>query len=405
MDARPAYDRDPFLRTLEAQIVNIGQEGGRPFAVLDDTLFYPEGGGQPADRGTLAGIPVMDVQKWKGEIRHHLAAPAQPGPATLKLDWDRRFDHMQQHTGQHLLTAVAQERFSWATTAFHLGAETCDIELDAQPPPPDRIRDLEDAVAAEIRAARGIRPRWVSEEDYAGLPVRSRGLPEGHAGPIRLVEIEGLDLNTCGGTHLRTTAEIEVLKLLGTEPIRGGSRLFFAAGTRARRRMEAHEARNAALRTLLGAPDAELVQTAEAKLDQLRTLERKSRGLEEDLAAALAEGVALQPGSFAERHFEGRDAAFLQRCARAALAIAPSKLVFLTSGATGQAFFLLAAGEASSADASVLGREVAALLQARGGGSGRSFQGKAESLQGREAALAFLRAKCVTDQAAASRDS
>ncbi len=391
MDARPAYDRDPLLRALEARIVRTGEDSIGAFAVLDDTLFYPEGGGQPADRGTLAGLPIRDVQKRDGEIRHYLAAPPAGGTARLELDWIRRFDHMQQHTGQHLLTAVAQERFGWETTAFHLGEETCDIELAVPPLSAPQRLELEGLVAAEIRVARPIRPRWVAPEEYHALPVRSRGLPEGHSGSIRLVEIEGLDLNTCGGTHLQHTGEIEVLKLLGTEPIRGGCRLFFAAGQRARQRLEAHEGRNAALRILLGAPDGELVPALEAKLDQLRGLERKSRGLEEDLAAALAESVANQTGAFAERHFEGRDAAFLQRCARGALALAPAKLLFFTATTAGQSFFLLAAGEASSVDLGALGREAAVLLRARGGGSGRLFQGKAEGLSGREATVALLR--------------
>jgi Ser-tRNA(Ala) deacylase AlaX len=394
MDARPAYDSDPRLRSMEARVVRTGDESGRPFAVLNDTLFYPEGGGQPADRGSLAGLPVLDVQKREGEIRHYLATPAGLGPVLLELDWDRRFDHMQQHTGQHLLTAVAQEHFGWETTAFHLGEETCDIELAVQPLSSRQRSDLEAAVAAEIRAARPLQPRWVSPEEYVGLAVRSRGLPDGHSGPIRLVEIMGLDLNTCGGTHLASTGEIELLKLLGSEPIRGGCRLFFLAGGRARRRLEAHETRSASLRTLLGAPDEELVPALEAKLEQLRALDRRSRGLEEDLAAALAEGIANQAGSFVERHFEGRDAGFLQRCARQALALAPAKALFFTSTTGGQSFFLLAAGEGSTVDAAVLGREVAALLMARGGGSGRLFQGKAEGLAGRAAAVALIQIAC-----------
>jgi len=387
----PAYERNPTATTLETRILRVGEEGGRPFAVLEDTVFYPEGGGQPSDRGTLNGVAVLEVQKRDGEIRHYLAASLPEGPASLALDWARRFDHMQQHTGQHLLTAVAQDRFQWATTAFHLGASVCDIELSAASISLREMEQLEEKVAEEIRSHREITARRVSPEGYAREAVRSRGLPEGHTGDIRLVQIAGVDLNTCGGTHLRHTGEIEVLKLLGTEPIRGGTRLFYVAGGRARARLGTHEARNAALRTLLGAPDEDLVPVLQTKLDQLQAAERRARKLEEELAELQASALAQGPETLVEAHFEGRDMGFLQKLARQALAVAPAKAVFLTAETGGQGLFLLSAGEACTLDVPALGRAVAALLGAKGGGSGKSFQGKAPDLAARAEALARLR--------------
>jgi len=390
MPTRPAYERDPFLVSLDTRILHCGEEGGRPYGVLEDTLFYPEGGGQPCDRGTLNGVAVLDVQKRDGEIRHILGSALPEGPASLALDWARRFDHMQQHTGQHLLTALAQDQFQWETTAFHLGASVCDIELSA---PSLSLRDmelLEEAVAAEIRACREVSARWVSASNYGKEAVRSRGLPEGHVGDIRLVQIEGLDLNTCGGTHLRHTGEIEALKLLGTEGIRGGTRLFYVAGRRARQRLDAHETRNAALRALLGAPDEELVAALQIKLDQLLALERRGRKLEEELAGFQAAALAARPDPLVEAHLEGRDMAFLQKLARQILEAAPAKALFLTSEVGGQGLFLLSAGEASSLDVPALGRAVAEVLGAKGGGAGRSFQGKAPGLAGRAQALELL---------------
>src|SRR5664279_1108977 len=150
MDARvpPAYEREPYRTALETSILEAGDDGGRPYAVLDDTIFYPEGGGQPGDHGLLNGIDVIDVQKTGGKLLHYLASPVAPGPARIQLDWVRRFDHMQQHTGQHLLSAVAQDRFSWQTTAFHLGPEVCDIELDARSLSVADREAREEAVAA-----------------------------------------------------------------------------------------------------------------------------------------------------------------------------------------------------------------------------------------------------------------
>jgi alanyl-tRNA synthetase len=387
----PAYEGDPYAVSLEAHILRSGEEKGRAFVILEDTIFYPEGGGQPCDLGTVNGVPVLDVQKRDGTIRHYLDAVVPEGPATLVLDWPRRFDHMQQHTGQHLLTAVAQDRFGWGTTAFHLGGTTCDIEVDAASITVGDMERLEEAVAVEIRSRREVTARWVNPEDYTHEDVRSRGLPEGHQGDIRLVQIEGVDLNTCGGTHLRHTGEIEVLKLLGTEGIRGGTRLFYVAGGRARRRLGAHEQRNGVLRTLLGAPDEELVSALQIKLDQLLALERRSRRSEESLAEYMSAALAARPGTLAEAHLEGRDMAFLQKLARGILAADPAKAVFLTTDQGGQGLFLLSAGEASGLDVPAVGKAVASMLGAKGGGSGRNFQGKAESLVNLAGAAALIR--------------
>ncbi len=390
MHTLPAYEREPYRTEIDALVVRVGEDKGRSYAVLSDTVLFPEGGGQPADRGFLERVEVLDVQKMDGEVRHYLASPVQPGPVKVRLDWSRRFDHMQQHTGQHVLTAVAQERFGWETTAFHLGEERCDIELATPNLTPKDLVLLEEAVAEMIRAARPVTPRRVNLEAYQTMKVRSRGLPEGHSGDVRLVEIEGLDLNTCGGTHLRNTAELECLKLLGSEPIRGGTRLFFIAGVRARRRMESHEKRNAALRALLGAPDETIVTVVEAKLDQIRAAEKRVRLLEDELAASLMEALTARPGALVEQHFEGKDAGFLQKAARQLVVSAPDKAVFLTSSSDSLHFFVLAAGEGSSLDTAILGKEIAGLLEAKGGGAKGFFQGKAGSLMRRSEALERL---------------
>jgi Ser-tRNA(Ala) deacylase AlaX len=385
----PAYEREPYRTELEARVLGTGEEAGRPYAILDDTILFPEGGGQPADHGSLNDVAVVDVQKRGGEIRHYVASPFAPGPARLRLDWDRRFDHMQQHTGQHLLSAVAQDRFGWTTTAFHLGPDVCDVELDARALTHADLLALGDAIAAEIRAARTVRPRRVTAAEFAALPVRTRGLPEGHEGDVRLVEIEGVDLNTCGGTHLSNTAEIEVVALLSAESLRGGTRLFFVAGRRARRRLARHEERNAALRTLLGAPDSGLADAAKAKLDQLADAQRALRHAGEELAAAAADAALASPARAAHAHFDGRDMAFVQTVARRFSAKAGPRAALFTATRDGEHVFALGAGEGFG-DAQALGREIASLLGGKGGGAGRVFQGKAPGLSAVDRAIARL---------------
>ncbi len=391
MTSSPCFEREPYRTTLDADVVSAGEEGGRPFVVLSDTILYPEGGGQPADRGTLNGVPVLDVQMRQGEIRHALAAPVPPGPAALRLDWRRRFDHMQQHTGQHLLTAVAQDRFGWETTAFHLGGKLCDVELSTPKLVPKDLAALEEAVAAEIRAARPVRFRRVLREEFAALNVRTRGLPEGHEGAIRLVEIEGVDLNTCGGTHVAFTSEIEVVKLLGTEALRGGLRLFFICGGRVRARLGAHEERIAALRQALGAPEEGIVAAALEKLEKLRQAERELRGRDEQEARERAVAYSGKEPPVVGAAFAGKSAAFLHSLSKEFLKAAPAKAGLFAATDGSEAFFVLAAGDALTLDVQAAGREVAALLGGKGGGSGRLFQGKAASIAGFDAALARLR--------------
>ncbi len=379
----PVYEREPYLTSLEVQIVTTGEEAGSggPFAVLDDTILYPEGGGQPADHGLLGAVAVTDVQRVDGEVRHYLAAAVAPGSAVLELDWRRRFDHMQQHTAQHLITAVAQRLHGWKTTSFHLQPEVCDVELDAGAAEPAELEKLENAVAAEIRANRPVNTSRVTLEEYERLEVRSRGLPAGHRGDIRLVEIQGVDLNTCGGTHLRSTAEIEVVKLLGAEPARGGIRLRWIAGARVRRRLERDERTLAELRKLFGAADDELVTVAGLKLDQLQQTSRNVKWLTGQLAESAAEALAGRDQALTAEHFDGVDAGFLRQVAQRFSAADHAGMALLTATGDKGSFFVVAAGTECDLDVQEAGRRIATVLDARGGGSGRVFQGKTESLE------------------------
>ncbi len=391
MRGMPAYEREPYLTELDTVVVEVGEMAGQPWAVLEDTVLYPEGGGQPADHGRLGEAHVVDVRTHEGAVRHLLERPVAPGPTRVSVDWARRFDHMQQHTGQHLLTAIALGRFGWRTTAFHLGPALSDVELDVPTLSRDQLDALEDAVAAEIRAARPVRARRVSPEEAALLPVRSRLLPEGFSGDLRLIEIEGLDLNTCGGTHVRCTAEIEGLKLVATEAMRGGTRVFFVAGGRLRRRLGTHEARNAALRAVLDTGDDELVAIVRLKLEQLQGSQRRVRQLEEEAAETRASALATVPERVVEAHFDGVDGAFLQKLARAVVAAAPAKVVLLTASRGETHLLVRAAGGRGPREVPARGKQVLGVFDGKGGGSGRLVQGKVGSFARREEAIHLLR--------------
>jgi alanyl-tRNA synthetase len=379
--AHPAYQRDAYLKELDTEVVEVGREEGREFAVTEDSVFYPEGGGQPTDRGTMGDVEVVDVRRADDKVKHYLSASLQIGPVHQSLDWDRRFDHMQQHTAQHMITAIGLERFGWPTTAFHLGPSLSDIELDVSVVPTKHLVRLEDAVNEEIRAARPVCIRYAARDRMVELGVRSRLLPQDFtADELRLVDIDGLDINTCGGTHVRSTAEIGAVALVATEPMRGGTRVLFVAGDRVRRRLSEHEERNARLRSILDTADDDMPEIVQLRLDKEKKLARDRRRIAEELVELLAASLAREPGAVVSRHWDDRDMEFLQRLGRRFVEEGSDKVALLTAGSGGSGFFVVAAGENAGINLSTVGPEVADLLVGRGGGTQGVFQGKASGL-------------------------
>jgi len=369
------FQRDSYRRQASARVVRWEPAtNGRLRVELADTIFYPEGGGQPADRGRIGAAAVVEVRKLEGRIVHTVEGEAPAGEVELRLDWERRYDHMQQHTAQHLLTSLAAERLGWTTTGFGIGPGLSHIDLDIKRPPDGKLRELEALVAAEIRAARPVRVLWVDRQEMERLPVRSRRLPAELDGPIRLVEIEGVDLNTCGGTHVANTAELETFCIVGTEPMHGGTRLHWVAGGRVRHRMAGREGLLKELRRITGASDEDLAAAVGLKLGQLRQAQAEARRLREQEALRIAEEMSEARGTVVARGFEHGEvlAAVAPR-----LAGRPGEKVFLL--VAGDGTFALALAEELPADAGELGPVVAAILHGKGGGRDRLYRGKATS--------------------------
>lgn len=383
-----ACQSDAYRRRFNTECVAcLPAADGAWLVTLADTILYPEGGGQPADTGTISGVPVLHVGKdATGAVVHRAAAPVPLGPVEVVVDWPRRFDHMQQHTAQHLITALAQDRFGWPTTAFHLSAGRSDVELDVGAPGEAQLADLEDAVNAEIRARRDVRSRLVDPGDLDRLGVRTRGLPDGFDGAVRLVEIEGIDLNTCGGTHVASTAELQAVALVGTERLRGGTRLFFLAGERVRRALADAQARERALTRLLSVGPEEQAAAAERLLAEAKDGSKAVRALLGEVAEAAGLALATTRGAVAAWHRADGDLALLGAVARAALEQRPDLLLLLTAGER-EGVFLLAGPDARVAAAAPA---VAEAMEGRGGGKGGRYQGKASRVDRRAAALALI---------------
>lgn len=362
-------------------------EGGF-WVVLEESPFYPEGGGQPADCGWIGALPVLGLRKvGTGQVEHRLEAEVSGG-VEARVDWRRRFDFMQQHTAQHLITALAADRFGWPTTAFHLSAEGADIELACEPPDERQLAELEELVNQKVRQALSVTIRVHRADELAGLPVRTRGLPEGFGPdtPVRLVEIEGVDLNTCGGTHVANTAELQSVKLLGTERLSRATRLPYVAGGRVTALLQESLAREWALTRLLSCGSVGHVQAVERMQAEAKQLDKERRLLQTELASLLGQSLAegAQP-AFLYRPDAGME--YLRQVANVARAANPNLVALLAAG-SGPGVFLLVGPDQKLKQ---VGPRIAQALGGRGGGSGGLFQGKADKLDNLEEALALLR--------------
>ncbi len=220
------YYTDPYLTQFDAYVVALSPDGRRVY--LDRTAFYPTSGGQPHDGGWLGGREVIDVIEEDGRIAHLTALPVEIGPLTGKVHWPRRYDHMQQHTGQHLLSAVLMDLFGFPTMSFHMGDEVSTIELGAKELTDAQIDEAESQANDDARRAPPVHIAFEEADSVEGLRK-----PSQRSGTLRIIEIAGIDKSACGGTHVRSLAETLPLQIRKLEKVRGNVRLEFVCGRRA----------------------------------------------------------------------------------------------------------------------------------------------------------------------------
>ncbi|WP_010649910.1 alanyl-tRNA editing protein [Oceanobacillus massiliensis] len=204
--------------------------------ILEETAFYPSGGGQPCDLGSIDGITVLDVYMDGNEVVHRLEHLPETSNVTCILDWTRRFDHMQQHSGQHLLSAICLELFQTKTVSFHMGIEHVTIDVDQPNLTNEQLIMIEEEVNRQIYQNRNIHPYFVTNEQLLSLPLVK---PPKVTENVRIVEIEGIEYNACGGTHVAKTGEIGIIKILKGERLKDTTRIHFKCGLRALQEFQA----------------------------------------------------------------------------------------------------------------------------------------------------------------------
>ncbi len=224
------YYNDSFLREWTTTIVERKEQDEQYFVRLAETAFYPHGGGQPCDTGFINDIAVLDVVKEEEVIWHQVERLPIEDQADCQLNWERRFDHMQHHTGQHLLSATALQLFDAPTLSFHLGQDMVTIDIDRSSFSDAEMTTLEQAVNQRIYNNLAIKSYFVNAEQLAQLPIVKMPKVTEH---IRIVEIEGVEYNACGGTHVAQTGQIGIIKLFKAEKQKGSIRLYFKCGARA----------------------------------------------------------------------------------------------------------------------------------------------------------------------------
>ena len=286
METVKLYYENAFLQDFTAVVESCGAVKGGFAVALDRTAFYPEGGGQPADHGTLGDARVLDVHEKDGVVTH-LCDRELPVGAEVSghIDWARRFDHMQQHSGEHIVSGMLCSAFHCDNVGFHLGADTVTIDYNADIPW-EQVQDIERRANRYIWENHPVHIWYPSPEELAVLPYRSKKALEG---PVRLTEFPGADLCACCGTHVAHTGEIGLIKLFSTTHFRGGSRIEMACGGRALAVLNALCAQNRDISVRLSAKP---VQTAAAvaRLASERTeAQQRAAALEDRLFALLAQ--------------------------------------------------------------------------------------------------------------------
>lgn len=369
------YYRDSYLKEFTARVIRSTRSGEDTEVVMDRTAFYPEGGGQPADFGRLAGADVTGVLEKDGEVVHLVRGPVPEGEVSASVNWERRFDHMQQHTGQHILSQAFEQRFGAKTVSFHMGSDVSTIDLATPGLSPEQVRSVEDLSNQVVFEDRPVVVHLLDPSDLPKFELRKGTDREGE---IRVVEVEGFDSIPCGGTHCRSTGEVGLIKVTRWARRSGDVRVEFLCGWRALRDYQGKNEAVVALATSLAVGDQDLREAVERQGRDAMELRRQNEQLRNQLLDVQAEelaagaetigGTAVVAALLPERSAEE-----LKRLA-ARLIADPGRIALLVAP-TDKASVVFARSDDLSLDAGALLRQASAPFGGRGGGRPNLAQG------------------------------
>jgi len=401
--AERLYYADSFLKSFPAAVADVHElsrtQGESVWQIaLDRTTFYPTSGGQPFDTGVLRAvsssgasidIPVESVEEDdQGQVWHFVRKPLALGAKVEGLiDWQRRFDHMQQHTGQHLLSAVFLRELNAPTVSFDLGDSVSTIDLAGGPFAHHSIERVERLCNEIIAENRSVSMRSVARAEAESLLAAGqlRKLPE-RSGEIRLIEIDGIDRNACGGTHLHSTGQIGALLLRGAEKVSRGVRVEFVCGLRAVRTARADAAILGQITAALSAPAPDIPAAVERLRAESKAAAKDRQRLREELADYHASRLAVEVPienrlRIVDRAWKDRDPEYIKILASRLTKAAPSTIVLFATEVADTAFVILARSLDFNFDCGSILKDALSQIGLRGGGSSDFAQGEVPSQQ------------------------
>ncbi|UOQ91964.1 DHHA1 domain-containing protein [Halobacillus shinanisalinarum] len=374
--ARKLFYEDPYKMEFESKVIKIDQDERGFYVVLEETAFYPTGGGQPHDKGTLNGFEVIDVEEVKGEVRHYTREklPAETENVQGSIDHERRIDHMQQHSGQHIISAIFDDQFGIPTTSFHLGTDTVTIDLDTEHLSSDLLDKVERQVNEVIRDNYPVKSKWMSAEEAAEYPLRK---PLSVKEDVRLIIIPEIDYNGCGGTHPHSTCEVMAVKFLGWTKNKKQVRLEFVCGYRVLYKLKQKHQILTEMKRLIPRPEQKLVEEVDELIKSSKEKDKKIDELEEQLLQHEARDIISesQGDRVIQCVFKGRPIKTLQSLGKAIIEEASDAYLILISEQENQLQFVLAHGADIDRNMNDIAKQIMSLIEGKGGGKPNFVQG------------------------------
>lgn len=388
------YLEDQYRQNFTSKVIERTEFDGKPAVVLEETLFYPTSGGQPYDAGTLNDIPVVDVFEDESRRIVHLLQQPVAGPKVEgRIDWRRRFDHMQQHTGQHLLSQAFIKVCNAETLSFHLGDESATLDVNQTALGSETIAAVEDLANRIVYENRQVGFHIVPKSELDRYPVRK---PPAVEEDIRIVEIKGFDYSPCGGTHCSRTGEIGIIKIRRHENYKGGSRIHFLCGFRA---LKDYQNKSSILKQIgdsMSSGESDIPQNIQKIQEELKRLRWEHNHLNKRLLICesrelVSECRKLESINVVEKIFEDRNPQELKILGQSVLESLPKTVVLFGCKAEGKASLLFQRSEELDLDMGKLMQAACAVINGRGGGRPHQAQGGGTAVEKLEEALRHAR--------------
>lgn len=371
METEKLYYHDAFLTECEAEVVSCEPGKGRYEVVLDRTVFYPEGGGQPGDTGHLSGVRVTDTHEKGGQVVHYCERAIVPGTkVTARIDWDRRFDLMQQHSGEHIFSGLVHEKYGYHNVGFHLGADTVTVDFDGELGEAG-LREVELRANEILWRDDPVEIFYPTPDELAELNYRSK---KALTGQVRIVRFPGADICACCGTHVRSAGQIGQIQAVSMQKFHDGVRIELVCGRRAFAFSRMSAEQNHGVSVLLSAKLPETAALVQRTLEEKGALAQRITALENEAFAKIAKDVKGTGDVFMIREPMSPDA--VRRLGDAVLSSCGGRCAVF-AGRDGEGY-KYALGDPSG-DVGALVKELNTALHGRGGGRGGFAQGSVQA--------------------------